>query len=43
SEAKSFLVKVFSVLDKAAKKKVIHPNLASRKKSRLAKSLSKSA
>lgn len=36
-EAKSFLNKVFSQLDKAAKKKIIHFNTASRKKSRLAK------
>lgn len=40
-EAKPFLSKVYSLLDKAAKKKVIHPNLAHRKKSRLALSLAK--
>lgn len=38
-EAKKLLVKVFSQLDKAAKKKIIHPNLANRKKSRLNKRL----
>jgi len=43
AEAKEFLQKVFSQLDKAAKKKIIHPNKASRKKSRLAKLLSKVA
>jgi len=37
AEAKDFLKKVFSELDKAAKKKIIHPNTASRKKSRLAR------
>ena len=39
NEAKALLGKVFSQLDKAAKKKVIHPRTASRKKSRLAKRL----
>lgn len=39
AEAKSQLSKVFSQLDKAAKKKVIHKNLASRSKSRLTKLL----
>ncbi|MBP7215815.1 MAG: 30S ribosomal protein S20 [Candidatus Omnitrophica bacterium] len=43
SEAKAFLVKVFSQLDKAAKKKILHPNKANRKKSRLVKLLAKSA
>ncbi|MCU0652597.1 MAG: 30S ribosomal protein S20 [Candidatus Omnitrophica bacterium] len=41
NEAKDFLKKVFSELDKAAKKKIIHPNTASRKKSRLARRLAK--
>lgn len=41
AEAKAFLVKVFSQLDKAAKKRIIHPNTAQRKKSRLARRLSK--
>lgn len=41
TEAKAFLVKVFSQLDKAAKKRIIHPNTAQRKKSRLARRLSK--
>jgi len=43
SEAKTVLVKAFSQLDKAAKKRIIHPNAASRKKSRLMKRLTKSA
>jgi len=43
AEAKTLLVKVFSQLDKAAKKEIIHPKTASRKKSRLAKRLAKSA
>ena len=38
-EAKTLLKKIFSQLDKAAKKKIIHPSTADRKKSRLAKSL----
>lgn len=42
-EAKTLLKKVFSLLDKAAKKRVIHPKTANRKKSRLAKSLTKTA
>lgn len=40
-EAKTLLKKVYSLLDKAAKKRIIHPNTASRKKSRLAKRLIK--
>lgn len=43
AEAKDMLKKVFSELDKAAKKNIIHSNTASRKKSRFAKRLSKSA
>lgn len=43
SEAKLLLVKIFSQLDKAAKKKIIHPALANRKKSRLARSLNVTA
>lgn len=43
TEAKSFLKEIFSVLDKAAKKKIIHPNLANRKKSRLARKVLKPA
>lgn len=43
AEAKTFLAKVSSVLDKAAKKKIIHPNLANRKKSRLARKVLKAA
>lgn len=43
AEAKNFLKSVFSALDKAAKKDIIHPNTADRKKSRLAKRLAKSA
>jgi small subunit ribosomal protein S20 len=42
-EAKKLLAKVYSVLDKAAKKKIIHPNLANRKKSRLTQRLLKTA
>jgi len=34
-EAKSALKKVYSELDKAAKKRIIHPKTANRKKSRL--------
>lgn len=43
AEAKAFLGKVFSKLDKAAKKKIIHPRTAERKKSRLARKLTKPA
>lgn len=43
SEAKGLLVKAFSQLDKAAKKNIIHPKTASRKKGRLMKRLSRSA
>lgn len=43
SEAKTLLSKVFSQLDKAAKKRTIHPGTASRKKSRLMKKLSRPA
>ncbi|MGA2774903.1 MAG: 30S ribosomal protein S20 [Candidatus Omnitrophota bacterium] len=43
AEAKKLLTKVFSQLDKAAKKKIIHPKTASRRKSRLMKRLNKSA
>lgn len=43
TEAKEFLKKVFSELDKAAKKNIIHFNTAKRKKSRLALRLNKSA
>jgi small subunit ribosomal protein S20 len=43
AEAKKILAKLFSQLDKAAKKQIIHQRLANRKKSRLAKSLSKAA
>ena len=42
-EAKTLLKKAFSQLDKAAKKKIIHPNTATRKKSRLALRLRKPA
>ena len=41
SEAKTLLGKVFSQLDKAAKKRILHPRTADRKKSRLMKKLSK--
>jgi small subunit ribosomal protein S20 len=43
NEAKVLLVKVYSLLDKAAKKRMIHPKTADRKKSRLAKRLIKTA
>jgi len=43
NEAKTLLGKVFSQLDKAAKKRVIHPRTSDRKKSRLMKRLSKAA
>lgn len=43
AEAKDFLKQVFKQLDKAAKKKIIHPNTANRKKSRLSSRISKSA
>lgn len=42
-EAKKLLSSVFSQLDKAAKKKTIHPATADRKKSRLMKRLGKKA
>ncbi|OGX14833.1 MAG: 30S ribosomal protein S20 [Omnitrophica WOR_2 bacterium RBG_13_41_10] len=38
-EAKTILKKIYSLLDKAGKKHIIHPNTANRKKSRLTKSL----
>jgi small subunit ribosomal protein S20 len=43
AEAKTLFQKVASLLDKAAKKRVIHSNNASRNKSRLAKRLLKAA
>jgi len=43
AEAKNLLQKVCSLLDKAAKKRIIHPNTANRNKSRLAKRLPKAA
>ncbi|MFA4888032.1 MAG: 30S ribosomal protein S20 [Candidatus Omnitrophota bacterium] len=43
AEAKELLGKLFSQLDKAAKKNIIHPKTASRKKSRLAKSINRAA
>ncbi|MCM8801055.1 MAG: 30S ribosomal protein S20 [Candidatus Omnitrophica bacterium] len=42
-EAKKFLSEVYSQLDKAVKKGIIHSNNAKRKKSRLAKKLLKIA
>ena len=42
-EAKKVITQVFSQLDKAAKKRIIHPNTANRKKSRLSLSLRKTA
>ncbi len=43
TEAKTFIAKVFSQLDKAAKKNIIHPATANRRKSRLTRRLSKAA
>jgi len=43
TEAKTFIAKVFSQLDKAAKKNIIHPATANRRKSRLTRRLSKTA
>lgn len=43
NEAKAFLGKVFAQLDKAAKKRIIRPQTANRKKSRLARRLNKPA
>ena len=43
AEAKKILAQVFSQLDKAAKKRTIHPRTANRKKSRLMKRLGKAA
>jgi len=43
AEAKTMLVKVYSLLDKAAKKKIVHTKFADRRKSRLAKTLKKTA
>jgi len=43
AEAKTFISKVFSQLDKAAKKNIIHPATANRRKSRLMRHLSKTA
>lgn len=40
-EAKQILPEVYKVLDKAASKKVIHPNKSARKKSRLTNKLNK--
>ena len=42
-EAKAFLSKVYSKLDKAAKKGIIHRNTASRKKARLTLKAAKTA
>lgn len=40
-EAKTALKSIYSQVDKAAKKRVIHPNTASRRKSRLMRNLLK--
>lgn len=42
-EAKSHLANLFSKLDKAAKKRIIHKNVSQRQKARLAKKLSSAA
>ena len=43
TEAKKLLIEAFSQLDKAAKKNIIHPSTANRKKSRLARKVSRAA
>ena len=43
NEASALLKKAFSQLDKAAKKNIIHPKTANRKKSRLMKRLNRKA
>jgi small subunit ribosomal protein S20 len=43
TEAKKLLQKAFSQLDKAAKKRIIHPRTANRKKSRLSLRIFKAA
>jgi len=43
TEAKKLLQKAFSQLDKAAKKRIIHPKTANRRKSRLALRIFKAA
>ena len=40
-EAQKFLKNAYSIIDKACKKNIIHPNNAARKKSRLARELNK--
>ena len=39
AEAKTFLGKLYSLFDKSAKKGMLHPNTANRKKSRFKKNL----
>lgn len=43
AEAKTFIIKVFSQLDKAAKKNIIPSGTANRRKSRLSRRLNKTA
>ncbi|MFH1772175.1 MAG: 30S ribosomal protein S20 [Candidatus Omnitrophota bacterium] len=43
NSSRQVLKEAYSILDKKASKKIIHPNKASRKKSRLAKLVNKSA
>jgi small subunit ribosomal protein S20 len=43
AEAKKLLTKLFSKLDKAAKKGILHPNTAARKKSGLSRRVGKTA
>ena len=43
TEAKTLISKVFSQLDKAAKKNIIHPKTADHRKSRLMRRLGKNA
>ena len=42
-EAKTLLKQIYSQLDKAAKKRIIHPKTANRRKSRLTRRLLKTA
>ena len=43
TEAKASIGKIYSLLDKAAKKNIMHANTANRKKARLARKISKAA
>lgn len=43
TEAKASIGKIYSLLDKAAKKNIMHANTANRKKARLARKISRAA